>query len=404
MKHHLTKDKIIDILKINENISHIRDVDSLLDRVLFEARAITNADAGSIYLLKGNKLTFEYVQNDTLMKKDRGSNKYLYARQEIPINNKSISGYVALNRKPLIIDDVYKLKDDVSYTFNRSFDEASSYHTKSVLTVPLITSRDKITGVMQIINARNEQGKVESFSKEDEILVILFANQAAVAIERAKMTREIILRMIKMAELRDPKETGPHVNRVGTYSIEIYQRWASKKNIPENEIKRVKDILRIAAMLHDVGKVAITDSVLKKDTRLDESERSQMKLHTVYGARLFKHSSSDWDDMAIEITLNHHEKWDGTGYPGQIDDIFSDNISIGQGKRGEEIPLTSRIVTLADVYDALISKRTYKNPWAEEKVLEHIKSEKGRHFDPELVEAFLEIYDIIRAIRKKYVN
>ena len=90
MKHQLKKDNIIEILEINKNISHIKDVDSLLDRVLLEARAITNADAGSIYLLKGNKLAFEYVQNDTLMKKDRSSNKYIYAKQEIDINNNSI--------------------------------------------------------------------------------------------------------------------------------------------------------------------------------------------------------------------------------------------------------------------------------------------------------------------------
>ncbi|MCP4221623.1 MAG: HD domain-containing protein [bacterium] len=403
MTNQLDKNNLLDILQKSDLISHIKDVDSLLDRVLKEARAITNADAGSIYLSRGDKLTFEYVQNDTLMKGDSTANKYLYSKREIEINNDSISGYVALNRKPLLIDDVYQLGADVPYTFNRTFDENSSYHTQSVLTVPLITSRDSLTGVLQIINAKNEDNEVVPFSKEDELLVSLFANQAAVAIERARMTREIILRMIRIAELRDPKETGAHVNRVGAYSIEIYQRWASKRNIPEKSIKRMKDILRIAAMLHDVGKVAISDSILKKKARLDTDEFNEMKWHTVFGARLFENSNSDWDDMAIEIALNHHEKWDGSGYPGQIENIFKDDITPGTpGKKGEDIPITARIVALADVYDALMSKRTYKDSWSEEDTLEYVKAQTYTHFDPEVVEAFFEIYDVIRAIRAKY--
>lgn len=407
MAHPQDKENIIDILKINDKISHIKDVDSLLDRVLLEARAITNADAGSIYLLNGDKLSFEYVQNDSLAKKHKNSNKYLYIKHEIAIDNASISGYVALNRIPLVIDDAYRLPDIVPYKFNHSFDELSSYHTQSMLTVPLITIENKITGVMQIINAKDSHGAVKPFQKEDEILVSLFANQAAAAIERTRMTREIILRMIKMAELRDPLETGLHVTRVGTYAIELYQRWASRRNIPEKEIKKVKDILKIAAMLHDVGKVAITDTILKKSAPLNDFEYNYMKFHTIYGAMLFTNSTSDWDDMAAEIALNHHEKWDGTGYPGHIKDIFSGNIDIthirlGQGKKGEEIPLSARIVALADVYDALMSNRTYKTGWDEDKTLRYINAEKGKQFDPEIVEAFMDIYDVIQAIREKY--
>jgi response regulator RpfG family c-di-GMP phosphodiesterase len=403
MNYPVNNEKIFDILKVNENISHIKDVDSLLDHVLSEARAITNADAGSIYLKKGDKLSFEYVQNDTLMK-NGSANKYIYTKQEIPISKSSIAGYAALNKTHVRIDDVYKLDGRVPYTFNRSFDQSASYHTQSVLTVPLMTSREKLIGVIQIINAKNRAGQPVPFSQNDYLLVSLFANQAAVAIERAQMTREIILRMIKIAELRDPEETGAHVNRVAAISIEIYQQWALKNKIPRAEIKKVKDILRIASMLHDVGKVAIEDAILKKKDSLDARERETMKLHTVFGARLFKDSDSDWDDMAAEIALNHHEKWDGSGYPGFIQDICSDNIAAGPGKKGENIPLTARIVALADVYDALMSQRSYKNSWPEERVLEHIMAEKNKHFQPVLVDAFMEIYDVIKAIREKYSN
>jgi len=407
MGPHLTNESILEILRISDNINHIKDVYCLLDRVLFEARTITNADAGSIYLKKGDKLSFEHFQNDTFLKKDRSSKKYIYKKQELAIDNTSIAGYAALHKTNLLIDDVYKLDSSVPYTFNRSFDKSSSYHTQSVLTVPLITSRDKTIGVMQIINAKNEKDRVISFFKEHEPLVTFFANQAAAAIERAQATREMILRMIRMAELRDPLETALHVNRVGIFSVEIYQRWAEKKRVSSREIRQTKDILGIASMLHDVGKVAISDAILKKKKRLNNSEREEMKLHTVHGARLFKDTKSDWDDMAAEIALNHHEKWDGSGYPGYIpEDIFNNNLSIdditGPGKKEEEIPLPARIVALADVYDALISRRYYKNSWPEEKVLDYIEAEKNKHFDPDIVDAFIDIYDVIKAIREKF--
>jgi len=390
------------LLQITENLNHNKDLDSLLDNILYEARKFTNADAGTIFLVEGDKLKFSYFQNDTLAKREDSINKFIYTVFEIPIDEKSIAGYVALSGKPLIIDDVYKINDKVPYSFNSYFDQIFNYKTVSTLTVPLITSRQNVVGVMQIINSMDKKGNIKPFNEEDQMFVSFFANNASVAIERAKMTREIVLRMIKMAELRDPKETGNHVNRVASYSIEIYDRWAKKKGIPLKEIKKFKDNLRIAAMLHDVGKVAISDTILKKKGKLTEKEREIIKLHTVYGARLFENSVSDMDILSREVALNHHEKWDGTGYMGHIDNIFSDNLKPGKGKKGEEIPLSARIVALSDVYDALISDRVYKEKWEERSVLEYISEQKGKHFDPEIVDSFFEIYDVIKAIRKKY--
>ncbi|MCK5056645.1 MAG: HD domain-containing protein [Candidatus Aminicenantes bacterium] len=393
---------ILDVFEKTKHINKVKDIDSLLDLLLLGARTLTGADAGSIYLVKGDKLSFEYVHNDTLMAKDKSSKKYLYTKQEVEINNESIAGFAALNKQILNIEDVYKLKDRVPYSFNRHFDDSSSYHTQSVLTIPMI-DQDKTVGVMQVINAKNVSGDIMPFSKEDELLVKMLADQASTSVERAKMTREVILRMVKMAELRDPEETGAHVNRVGTYAIEIYQYLAYKNHTPEKEIKRIKDILRLAAMLHDVGKVGINDAILKKTSRLDDNEYDEIKRHTLYGAWLFQNSESrsDWDDMAAEIALNHHERWDGAGYPGHVKQV-SKYEPFSAGKKGDEIPLTARIVALADVYDALISRRSYKESWPEDKVLEHIRGEKHKHFDPEVVDAFIDIYDVIKAIREKY--
>ncbi|MEN8222109.1 MAG: HD domain-containing phosphohydrolase [Acidobacteriota bacterium] len=398
----MKESKIIDILRVLEDISHIKDIDTLLEQVLFEARKIVNAEAGSVFLIKDGILSFEYVQNDILYGSYDNSNVYSYTKKKIPVNNESIAGYAALTKKSLIIDDVYNIEEDKPYSFNRKFDELSNYITKSILTVPLINNRDMVIGIFQIINAADKSGNVTPFTEEDSFLVELFAKQAAVAIEKAVMTREIILRMISIAELRDPQETGAHVNRVGAYSVEIYKDWARKKGLPAKTIKHNRDILRIAAMLHDVGKVAISDSILKKKGKLSRKEYEDMKFHTIYGARLFKNAASEWDDMAHEISLNHHEKWDGKGYPGKIDDINSDKLKLKKGKKGDEIPIYARIVALADVFDALMSQRWYKDPWPESKVFSFIISESGKHFDPSVVESFLQVQDRIIAIWEKF--
>ena len=384
-----------------EKLSHIKDVHALLDEVLLRARQLIRADAGSIYLIENNVLNFSYIHNDTLFGAS-GVNRYLYASQTLPVDNHSLAGYVALTGKPLMVDDAYHLPAGMPFTFNDAFDHRSGYRTQSILATPLVTSNHKTVGVMQIINPQNDDGQSATFTPGDLLLLSYFANNAAAAIERALLTREIILRMIKMCELRDPKETGVHANRVGAYAAEVYHQWSLKQGIADDEIKRTKDLLRIAAMLHDLGKIAISDLILRKPDKLDSEEFRVMQYHTIHGARLFQNQESDLDVLSAEIALNHHEKWDGTGYPGKIDDIYQDQPRLGQGKKGEEIPIAGRIVALADVYDALVSRRVYKGAWSETTTLSYIKDQSGKLFDPEVVDAFLAIYDVITAIREKY--
>jgi len=389
------------ILATMEKLSHIKDVHALLDAVLLEARQMTRADAGSIYLIENNVLNFSYIHNDTLFGAS-GVNRYLYASQTLAVDNHSLAGYVALTGEPLIIEDAYQLPAGMPFTFNDTFDQRSGYRTQSILAAPLVTSNNKMVGVMEIINPLNKDGQPSAFTPDDLLLLNYFADNAAAAIERAMMTREIILRMIKMCELRDPKETGVHANRVGAYAAEVYHQWSLQQGIADDDIKRRKDLLRIAAMLHDLGKVAISDLILKKPAKLDSEEFRTMQYHTILGARLFQNQESDLDVLSAEIALNHHEKWDGTGYPGKIDDIYQDQLPLGAGKQGEEIPIAGRIVALADVYDALVNQRVYKSPWSEKTTLSYIKDQSGKHFDPEVVDAFLAIYDVIAAIREKY--
>ena len=403
------KIKLREVLNIGLEVTQTKDIDILLERILEKARNFTNADAGSIYTKEDSTLWFRYTQNETEQKKLPAGKKLIYSTFSIPVNNQSIAGYVANTGETLNINDVYHLDNGVPYSFDPSYDKITGYRTRSVLTFPLKTHDGEVVGVLQLINAKNKEDGIIPFERDDEPYIMHFANNAAIAIEWALMTRDIILRMVKMAELRDPTETNAHVNRVASYAVEIYEAWAIQKGIEKQQIERNKDILKIASILHDVGKVAITDLILKKPARLDNYEYELMKHHTYLGAQLFLHQRSDFDAAAFLVTLNHHERWDGLGYPGHIDYLTGEALQGLQdvngraiGKKHEEIPLFGRIVAIADVFDALSSGRTYKEAWEEQRVIETMNKERGGHFDPEILDAFVSVLDVIRNIMYLY--
>ena len=278
-----------------------------------------------------------------------------------------------------------------------------------MLTVPLSTNMGEVLGVLQVINAKDDEGGVVPFSPDDELYIQHFAGSASMALQRAQLTRQLLLRMISMAELRDPTETGPHVNRVAAFAVEIYERWARRRNMPKRELHRNRDSLRMAAMLHDVGKVAISDTILKKPGRLTDEEFATMKTHTYRGARLFRSKQSEFDDIASMVALTHHERWDGKGYPGYIDvetgsPLDEDSNGGAQPRKGEEIPIFGRVVSVADIFDALINPRSYKEAWKEAEVLKAIKSDASKAFDPELVDIFFEALPLLKNIMQRYPN
>lgn len=397
------------IIELGQEITRIKDVDLLLEKILTLARTFTNADAGSIYVKDGERLLFKYAQNDTLQRQHGPGKPLIYSTFSLAADNTSIAGYVAQTGRMVNIPDVYCLGQDVPFSFDKTYDGLTRYRTQSILAFPLKTPQQEILGVLQLINAKDAGGSVTPFSPGDEPFIMHFANSAAVALERAQMTRAIILRMLRMAEMRDPKETGAHVNRVGAYAALLYETWAADRGVASDQIEKTKDVLRVAAMLHDVGKVAISDLILKKPARLDVDEFAIMKQHTFLGARLFADSHSDFDTAAFHIALEHHERWDGTGYPGRVDmrlspfagDVIA-QTKAQPGKQGEEIHLFGRIVAVADVYDALSSKRCYKDAWDEGSVLKTIRESAGGQFDPEIVAAFFKALDGLRGIREQY--
>lgn len=192
---------------------------------------------------------------------------------------------------------------------------------------------------------------------------------------------EIIRRLGRAAEFKD-NETGLHVIRMSHYS----------RLIAEKIVDDIKwtELLFQAAPMHDIGKIGIPDHILLKKGKLDEKEWDIMMKHPEFGADIIGEHTSDILQMAREIILNHHEKWDGSGYPS--------------GLKEENIPLSARIVAIADVFDALTTERPYKHAWSVEEAIEYIYDNSGKHFDPTLVECFQSVISEILEVKSKFAE
>lgn len=197
--------------------------------------------------------------------------------------------------------------------------------------------------------------------------------------EIVEKERDAIFRLSRAAEYRSP-ETGLHVMRVALYSREL----AKRINLPIDE----QELIFVASSMHDIGKVGTPDKILYKSDKLDPYEYALMKLHTLTGYEIMQNSASRIMQMAADIALGHHEKFDGTGYP--------------KGLKGESIPLSARICAIADVFDALTSERAYKKAWSVDQALDEMEKQSGKHFDPVLVQHFKSILPAITNIKAQY--
>jgi two-component system, response regulator RpfG len=189
--------------------------------------------------------------------------------------------------------------------------------------------------------------------------------------------RETLLRLAKAGEYRD-EGTGNHVLRMARYARQI----AVQMDLGES----MYETIELAAPMHDIGKIGVPDHILLKPAALSDAERLIMERHTLMGHEILRDSASRFMQMGAVISLGHHERWDGMGYPA--------------GLSGEDIPLEARIVAVADVYDALRSVRPYKPAWSREAACEYLRTQAGRHFDPACVAAFLEGFEEICSIEE----
>jgi len=243
----------------------------------------------------------------------------------------------------------------------------------------MVTAKEEIQDVVTGIKAGADDFITKPFAKE-ELSVRLMAGERILTFE----TRDIVIfSLAKLAESRDP-ETGNHLERIRFYSKTLTETVA-KLNNPHPEIDKLFiDNIFLTSPLHDIGKIGIPDYVLLKPGRFDEKEFKIMQTHSKIGydtlnEALTKYPKADYLKMSAEIAHYHHEKFDGTGYPNSL--------------KGEEIPLAARMVALADVYDALVNKRVYKKAFVHDMAKSIIIKDKGTHFDPLIVDAFLSCED-----------
>jgi len=247
---------------------------------------------------------------------------------------------------------------------------------------PLILNEQDVIAVLNVTDKSNG----EIFSETDLKVLKIIANHGASAIENARLIheietaqREIVFTLGEIVETRS-RETGSHVKRVAEYSKLL----ALKLGLSNKEA----EILRLASPLHDVGKVGIPDAILNKAGPLNPAEFDIIKTHTTIGYDMLSKTKGVVLQSAAIIALEHHERFDGNGYPN--------------GKKGKEIHIFGRIVGITDVFDALGVERVYKRAWTLEEIKEYFAEQRGKQFDPDLVDIFFSNIEEILQIREKF--
>lgn len=268
--------------------------------------------------------------------------------------------------------------EDILLHINQAINEKKSFFADDMF-VGYFASEKGANHLLYLKSCRN-------LTELDRSLISILSSNVAIAFENIALNQEIvdtqkevIFTLGEVIESRS-KETGNHVRRVAELSYLL----AIKAGLSEREA----ELLRMASPMHDVGKLGIPDAILLKPGKLSHQEYEILKHHTDIGYEILKNSKREIMKAAVFAAQQHHERWDGTGYP--------------KGLKGEEIHINGRITALADVFDALIHKRIYKDAWEEGRVFEFIKNESGRQFDPKLVDNFIESADEFITLINKY--
>lgn len=338
------------LIEMTTLINSTLDAREIRKRAIKAATRLLDTQAGSLLLIdhETGDLFFEValgekgdILKEIRLKKGQG-----------------IAGWVAEHGKPVIIHDVGS-----DPRFFKGADEKSDFVTRDMLCVPVRTKK-KTLGVLQAINKRHDR-----FDEEDMEILNALANQVAVAIENANLYKELkeafygtAQALADTIEKKDPY-TGGHTKRVMEYSIAI----GRCLGLTEAELENLK----LSAILHDIGKIGVCDSVLKKEGKLTKEEYENIKKHTSYGFEILDHVKQL--EEVVPAVRWHHEKYDGTGYP--------------DGLAGTDIPLSARIIAVADTFDAMTTDRTYRKAHSREAAFEELQRHADEQFDKRVVEA-----------------
>lgn len=356
------RDPLIALLKIGQAVSAETNIDVLLKVIAEETKAAIQADRCSVFL-------YDKENEELWSKVALGMES-----QEIrfPVN-KGLAGHVVKTGETINIKDAYC--DD---RFNKEIDMQTGYKTKTILCMPIKNLNQQIIGAFQVLNKFDGE-----FSEEDEDLLVAIGSSAGIALENAQLFKkqnEMLLEQKQVfasfidtlaasIDARD-KITAGHSSRVRLYSGLI----AREMKLDDKLI----EIIETAATLHDIGKIGIRDSVLQKEGKLTDDEYQHIQEHVAITHNILEriHMSDDFKRVA-EIACSHHEKYNGCGYYRKL--------------AGENIPLGGRILAVSDVFDAITSKRHYRDKMPMLNVIEILLKDSGTHFDKNIVDCFLSI-------------
>jgi len=368
MKHarDLDANEILELIFIYlTEVSTYREANDIIMVLADMGRALTSSDRCTVWVVSDDK-------QKIWTKVAHGMDAI-----ELPIDS-GIVGDSITTQKKIIIDDVYQ-----DERFNSNIDKQTGYRTKSMMVIPMFDHDDEIIGAFQVMNNTRDKGHFDRRDMERLMLASTYAAETLISsqlsMEIVDTQREVVFTMGAIGESRS-KETGNHVKRVAEYSELMALLYGL--DIQEAEL------LKQASPMHDIGKIAIPDAILKKPGRFDAEEREIMNTHAELGYQMIKNSERPLLKAAAIVAYQHHEKWDGTGYP--------------QGLKEKDIHIYGRITAIADVFDALGSDRVYKKAWSNERIFKLLKEERGKHFDPILIDLFFENQDKFLAIRDKF--
>lgn len=366
----LSADEKLNLLvEFGARISSELRLDKLLDIIAQQITRMLDVGRCTIYLKDAEK--------NELWSKIAQGRGLEHTEIRVPLNGNNVVAIVARTGQTINMPNAYE-----DPRFSMDVDMVTDFRTHSLLAVPLKNNSGKVLGVFQVANKADGL----PFDKKDEGILLLLATLAGSSIEIAKLYQDVhvsqletIYRLAVTAEYRDQQDTRAHLKNISIISYLLALALGMNKKEAE--------LIKNASPLHDIGKVALADNILLKPGRLTPEEFEIMKSHTIYGGRILEGAHSKVLQVAHRMSLYHHEKWNGTGYP--------------KGLKGEDIPLEARIITVADVFDALCVSRVYKKAWKTDDAYLYILGESGKAFDPRIVVAFKKIYS---SVRKLYLN
>ncbi len=357
------------VIEMGLKLSAVEDQRKVLHKILHEARKLVLAEAGTVYVVNGKTLRLASVQNDQL---SHHKIAHHLLDKELPISYGSLAGFTFLSGQTVNITDTLRLPAGSPFSIYRGFDQSTGYNPRTILAIPIKSPTAECLGVLELFNALDSRRRPTRFRQVEKSGLPPLVSLAAVTMHNSLLQsqlreahRDTIIRLSIANEFRDD-DTGNHVRRISDTCAIIARRMGIGSH--------VEDVIRFASPMHDIGKIGISDQILRKPGPLTVQQRLTMQQHTLIGAAILAEAKNEMIAMAHDIAISHHERWDGKGYPN--------------GLAGENIPLSGRIACIADVFDALLSKRCYKDAYPLEKAVDIIRQGRGRQFDPNVADAF----------------